>query len=200
MKSHAHFLVWPHHGWTALAESSVETKRRATKVPNYQESPTRAPGLNKSLSVPLRTVGVLAFCHALVFLVLFLFVCAWAGASTVARPALDMRLIVSSYVPTKARNPFGSEPSNAAEDPSAKSKRIITPGLLKLNGLLYDPVHPSAVVNGQLVEPRKPVSVPTEQGQIEVKALQITRESILLEIGDQKVGLWLSGHEPDKQK
>jgi len=76
---------------------------------------------------------------------------------------------------------------------------VIAPSLLKLSGILYDPVHPSAVVNGQLVELKKAVRVPTEQGEIEVKALRIGRESILVEVGGREHELWLSGREPDKQ-
>jgi hypothetical protein len=54
-------------------------------------------------------------------------------------------------------------------------------------------------VNNQLVELKKPVRIPTEQGEIEVKALRISRDSILLEVGGREHELWLSGREPDKQ-
>jgi hypothetical protein len=153
---------------------------------------------SSSLSTSLRVVRILAFCQAIIFLVLFLFVCAWAGAATARKSSDDLQVISSSYAPKKERNPFGSGTVEMA-DTSAKADHVIAPTLLKLSGILYDPVHPSAVVNGQLVELKKAVTIPTEQGEIEVKALRIARESILLEVGGREHELWLSGREPDKQ-
>ena len=65
--------------------------------------------------------------------------------------------------------------------------------MLKLKGILYHAVHPAAIVNDQLVEFNKSVTVQTEQGAVEVKAVQITREVVLLEVGGQKVELRLGG-------
>jgi len=53
-------------------------------------------------------------------------------------------------------------------------------------------------VNNQLLELNKPVGVQTERGEFEVKALRITREVVLLDIGGQKAELRLSGGDRDK--
>jgi hypothetical protein len=67
--------------------------------------------------------------------------------------------------------------------------------LLKLHGILFNAVNPSALVNDQLVELNKSVKVHTEQGDVEIKALKITRELVLLDVGGQKVELRLGGNE-----
>jgi hypothetical protein len=45
------------------------------------------------------------------------------------------------------------------------------------------------------VELNKSVKVHTEQGDVEIKALKITRELVLLDVGGQKVELRLGGDE-----
>ncbi|HUJ12126.1 MAG TPA: hypothetical protein VL171_19125 [Verrucomicrobiae bacterium] len=200
MKSQIHPVVWP-GTWTNL--SLDEALRRVELAPKLNLSADSGKGQTarpSSVTAPLRFVRILAFCQALIFLVLFLFMCAWAGARTVAKSNVDLRIVTSSYAPKNERNPFVSVAIAQTGDPAATTSPVIAPGLLKLDGVLYDPVHPSAVVNGQLVGPKRAVKVPTAQGEIEVKALQIARESILLEVGGQKLELWLSGHEPNKQR
>ncbi len=66
---------------------------------------------------------------------------------------------------------------------------------LKLQGILYNAAKSSALVNDQLVELNKTAKVHTQQGDVEVKALQITRELVLLDVGGQKVELRLGGGE-----
>lgn len=150
-----------------------------------------------SLSAPLRVVGVLAFGQAIFFLVLFLFICAWAGAATKGAPRPNLELTSSAYVPQTERDPFGSGFAQSLDPSGAKTSETAVSGMLKLKGILYDPVHPSAMVNGTLLELNKPVTVQTEQGAVEMKAVEITRESVSLEVGGRKVELRLGG-EPDK--
>lgn len=103
----------------------------------------------------------------------------------------------SAYLPQNARDPFGSEVPKAA-DGTAVTTRLAGPEALKLEGILYDKVKPSALVNDQLVELNKTVKVHSAQGVVEVKALEITREMVVLEVGDQKVELRFGGgdHKP----
>jgi len=46
-------------------------------------------------------------------------------------------------------------------------------------------------VNDKVVELNKPVTVKTAQGDVPVRALEITREVVLLEVGGQKLELRL---------
>jgi hypothetical protein len=199
MKLQTHPVTWAHASWPSVSIDERSFRTQSTPVLDARrESVNVRSAASSSLSTPLRVVRILAFCQAIIFLVLFLFVCAWAGAATERKSTVDLQVISSSYAPKKERNPFGSGTVDAVGSP-AKVDQVIAPGLLKLSGILYDPVHPSAVVNGQLVELKKAVRILTEQGELEVKALRITRESVLLEIGNREHELWLSGHEPDKQ-
>jgi hypothetical protein len=145
-----------------------------------------------SLSTSLRIVGILAFCQALVFVVLFLFFCARAGAATDAKSTSGLELSPSAYLPQNVRDPFGAEAPKAA-DGKAVVARLTEPDALKLQGILYNKTNPSALVNDQLVELNKTVKVHTEQGEVEVKALEITRELVLLDVGGQKIELRLGG-------
>jgi hypothetical protein len=148
-----------------------------------------------SLSAPLRTVGILAFCQALVFVLLFLFLCAWAGAATEGKSASSLELNPSVYTPQNVRDPFGSEVPKVVEGVLAPV-RFEGTDALKLQGILYNKVHPSALVNDQLVELNKTAKVHTAQGEVEVKALEITRDRVSLDVGGQKVELRLGGIEP----
>ena len=199
MKLATHPATWSHVSWPSptMDEGSLRPESSSAVKASCETGGAR-PARSGNLSASLRIVRILAFCQAIIFIVLFLFVCAWAGATTTDKSTVDLQMISSSYSPKKDRSPFGAGPVQAV-DTSAKVEHVIAPGLFKLSGILYDPVHPSAVVNGQLVELKKTVKIPTDQGEMEVKASQIAREFIRLEVGSQKLELWLSGHEPDKQ-
>jgi hypothetical protein len=140
----------------------------------------------------------LALCQAFLFLGLFLFICAWAGADTGSKRSFNLELSRSVYAPEAARDPFGSGAAKSVTALNAERIRAAVPSVLKLNGILYHAVHPAAIVNDQLVELNKSVAVRTEQGEVEIKALQITREVVLVEVGGQKVELRLGGGERDK--
>jgi ribosomal protein L16/L10AE len=53
-------------------------------------------------------------------------------------------------------------------------------------------------VNNQLVELNKPARVQIGQGEVEVKAVTITRDLVVLEVGGQKMELRLGGTDRDK--
>ena len=199
MKWPAQQATWLHHEWTH-AGILVDDRHPATKsslIPDIESQTSARRQATGNLTGPVRIVTILAFCQTLFFLVLFLFICAWAGAVTGEKPGTNLELIASSYAPQKERDPFGSGVAESA-GASAKAAASAASGMLKLNGILYDRVRPSAIVNDQLVELNKLVTVHTQQGDVEVKALEITREIVLLEIGGQKVELRLGGGEPEK--
>ena len=144
--------------------------------------------------------------------VLFLFICAQAGAVTenklatankpaiAGKPAFNLELRPSTYVPQKGRDPFGSGTAKPADTSVAGATRTtgpetLTTGLemLKLQGIMYHSVHPSAMVNNQLMELNKTVTMQTDQGEVTVKTLEITRKSVLLETGGQKIELRTDG-------
>jgi hypothetical protein len=204
MKLQAHQVTWTQDAW-ANARVLADKRPLITDTASTLIVRSKSVGVQRetasTLSAPLRAVRILAFCQAIVFIVLFLFICAWTHAGTTAgKPTLDLQVIGSSYAPQQQRNPFGSGTVvESTNGPGAKASQTVAPGMLKLKGILYDPVRPSAVVNGQLVELNKTVTVSTEQGDIEVKALEITREFVMLEVGGRKVELRLSGPEPGKE-
>ena len=80
--------------------------------------------------------------------------------------------------------------SDLSSDPAATAS-VAVPVELKLQGIMYDAVRPAALVNDKLVELKKPIVLRTERGDVEVKALEITREIVLLDVGGQKLELRL---------
>jgi len=146
----------------------------------------------------MRVVGVLAFCQAIVFLVLFLVLCARAGAATESKSGHGLELISSTYATQTARDPFGAQVAGATDTNSA-TVTSVDAGALKLMGILYDAVHPSALVNDQLLELNRPVKMQTAQGEVEVKALKITRDLVVLQVGGQKMELRLGGAEHEQE-
>lgn len=147
----------------------------------------------------MRVVGILAFCQAIVFLVLFLFLCARVGAATDSKSGHSLELAPSTYVPQNSRDPFGAQLAGSADTNGVATVTSVDAGALRLMGILYDAAHPSALVNDQLLELNQPVKMQTAQGKVEVKALKITRELVVLEVGGQKMELRLgsAAHDPE---
>ena len=150
-----------------------------------------------SLSTPMRIVGILAFCQTIFFFVLFLFICARAGAATGSNSAPHLGLSLSTYTTKTPRDPFGSEVPTPTDPTVVGAAHPVGAENLKLMGILYSAASPAALVNNQLVELNKPVKIQTAQGEAEVKAVVITREMVRLEVGGQKVELRLGGGERD---
>ncbi len=197
MKSPAQPAIWSQRAWSKDGVSVGEC-REAAKAAAAAEMENEAMVYRQtasgSLTTPLRIVGILAFCQALAFVVLFLFLCARAGAATEAKPTSSLELNPSVYLPQNARDPFGSEVPKAT-DGTAVTSRLAGPDMLKLQGIVYDKINPSALVNDQLVELNKTAKVQTAQGEVEIKALEITRDLVLLDVGGQKIELRLGGNE-----
>src|SRR5579862_9558999 len=170
----------------ATRRPAPKTRDRATEVEATVDVAKTA-----SLAGPLRVVGILAFCQALIFLVLFLFFCARAGAASVAKPepVNPLELISSTYVPQNARDPFGSEIVKGGDTNAAAPRVVVHADALKLQGILYNKLNPSALVNDQLLELNKTAKIHTDQGDMDVKAVMISREFVTLDVGGQKVEL-----------
>ena len=146
----------------------------------------------------MQIVGILAFCQAIFFLALFLFLCARAGATPESKAESGPALISSTYTNQTVRDPFGSEVPSASDATAAGSTRTAGAEGFKLMGILYSAASPSALVNDQLVELNKPARVQTGQGEVEVKAVTITRDMVVLEVGGQQMELRLGGTDRDK--
>lgn len=200
MKLPSQPVIWTHRAWPkegVSAAARYEAERDATAVEMESEAMVCRRTASDSLAAPLRIVGILAFCQALVFVVLFLFLCARAGAATEEKPTSSLELSPSVYLPQSARDPFGSEVSKST-DGTAAAIRLAGSDMLKLQGILYNKVNPSALVNDQLVELNKTAKVHTAQGEVEVKAVEITHDLVVLDVGGQKIELQLGGieHKP----
>jgi len=201
MKSQAQLAAWAHRAWAAVAVSVDEHRSVARAASGaYVRSDTLVDqqSTNSDFSRSASAVRILAICQALLFLAVFLFICARAGAITETSRSFKPELGRSVYSPQASRDPFGSEAAKSVEGHDGGRVQVAGLSVLKLSGILYDPVHPAAIVNNQLLELNKPVGVQTERGEFEVKALRITREVVLLDIGGQKVELRLSGGDRDK--
>jgi hypothetical protein len=96
------------------------------------------------------------------------------------------------------RDPFGAEVPGTSGTTAGGTNRTAGVEGFKLMGILYNAASPSALVNNQLVELNKTVRMQTGQGEVEVKAVTITRDLVVLEVGGQKVELRLGGTDRDK--
>ncbi len=202
MKSHANSVPWIHRansngGVVIDAHTTVRKQGRALRV--HARSVDCRPSSRDDLSAAMRMVGVLAFCQAIVFLVVFLFLCARVGAATESKSGHSLELIPSTYATQNARDPFGAQVAGSTDTNGAGMVTSVNAGTLKLMGILYDAAHPSALVNDQLLELNRPVKMQTAQGEMEVKALKITRELVVLQVGGQKMELRLGGGEHNQE-
>lgn len=196
MKAHTQSVPWIDRANTngdVVVDTPTTVRKRYRSMRGNARPVECHPSSNTELSTSLRVVGVLAFCQAIVFLVLFLFLCARAGAATESKPGHSLELIPSTYVTQNARDPFGAEVAGATDAKGAGTVPSVDAGTLKLAGILYDAVHPSALVNDQLLELNRAVKMQTAQGEVEVTALKITRDLVVLQVGGQKMELRLGG-------
>jgi hypothetical protein len=102
-------------------------------------------------------------------------------------------------VTQNSRDPFGAQLPGSTDTNRAATVASVDAGTLKLMGILYDAVHPAALVNDQLLELNQPVKMRTVQGEVDVKALKITRELVVLQVGGEKMELRLGGAVPDPE-
>lgn len=198
MKSHAQSVGWIDHadsnGRVVIVTHTTDRKHSRAR-PLQAWSANCRPSSCAGLSAPMRVVGVLAFCQAIIFLALFLFLCARAGAATESKSGHSLELIPSTYTAQNSRDPFGAQVAGLVDTNGVGTVASVDAGTLKLMGILYDAAHPSALVNDQLLELNRAVKMQTAQGEVEVKAVKITRESVVLQVGGQTMELRLGGGE-----
>jgi hypothetical protein len=134
-----------------------------------------------------QVVGVLAFGQSLLFLLLWLFWSISAGAAQPAAEENKLKLQESSYAPTKGRDPFF-----VPKELVVKANVATATVSLNLQGILYEANNPSAIVNDQLVTLNKTVTLTVGGAELQVKAIQITRDLVVLEVGGQRTELHLT--------
>ncbi len=154
------------------------------------ESASRPAASSRRQATPLHLVMMLAFGQSLVFLVIWLFVCASAGAAVSkgegtapTAPALHP----SVYQPAAVRDPF-VPPGTKLSQPA-----VVAVGAdeFRLDGILWHPSQPSAILNGKLVDLKRPVKVATVVGKVQVEAVEITRDLVKLKVDQEIIELRL---------
>ena len=112
-----------------------------------------------------------------------------------ATSGFDLELIRSVYKPDKARDPFLKPGTTAI---GSNGLKMVTAGQLvfRLQAILWSPTNPSVVVNDQLLDLNKSVVFSTASGDVEVKAVEIGRERVVLEVAGQRVELRLNPEQP----
>jgi hypothetical protein len=181
-----------------IAASRANVVDRAVDLSRPRESSRDYAGTEQVVSNPqtrptssaVRIVGILAFGQSLIFLVIWLLVCANAGAATGPKAEFTPELKVSSYEPAKVRDPFARPGATAQDGKVAPSVAFA----FQLQGILYQSTSPSAIINDKLVTLNKIVTLSAENAEVQVKAVEITRDGVVLEVGGQKVELRLSPH------
>ena len=201
MKLHAPPAIWTHRAWpndgVMIEENRPATRDTSAAKAEHEFVVCQRAG-SGCVSTAMQIVGILAFCQAIFFLALFLFLCARAGAAPESKAGSRVALISSTYTTQTVRDPFGAEVPGTSGTTAGGSARTAGVEGFKLMGILYNAASPLALVNNQLVELNKPTRMQTGQGEVEVKAVTITRDLVVLEVGGQKMELRLGGTDRDK--
>jgi len=155
---------------------------------HIESRPLERSATRHSLSRAMRVVGLLAFAQSLVFLVIWLLVCSSAGAAPAKKTTFTPDLQLSTFAPAKSRDPFGRVGVSSPEVKSVPGAPIA----LQLDGILYESSNPAAIVNGRLLTLNKTVTLTTANGEVQVRAVEITRDRATVEAGGQKIELRLS--------
>ena len=112
-----------------------------------------------------------------------------------ATSGFDLELVRSVYKPYKTRDPF-LKPGAMAIDSGGLKTVAAGQLVFQLQAILWSPTKPSAVVNDQILDLNKSVIFNTASGDVEVKAVEIGRERVVLEVAGQRVELRLNPEQP----
>jgi len=188
--SHIFEAAGPHVSVTGDTDNidRSQTANRSFAGTEYPVAPAQA----RPFPSAVRVVGILAFCQSLIFLVIWLIVCATASATTKPKAEFAPELKTSAYEPTNQRDPF-AKPGVASRDVKSAPG---APIMFELQGILYQTANPSAIVNNKLLTLNKIVTLTTGSAEVQVKAVEITRDTVVLEVGGQRVELQLSKRGP----
>jgi Tfp pilus assembly protein PilP len=117
-------------------------------------------------------------------------------ASTNAPPEFAPQVRESTYAPAKKRDPFQRGGQRVTKTPNAQTsvtpqpipqKPQIPASLFRLQAIILDQRGLLAVVNGEQLELNKPVTMLVGTSEMKVKAVQIARDRVVLEVEEQKV-------------
>jgi hypothetical protein len=136
---------------------------------------------------PMALVVILAFAQSMLFLALLLMLCANAGAANQVSAEFKPEIQKSTYAPAKIRDPFLPDGTTGEAKPTPA-----TSFAFELQGILYQRSDPAAIVNDQLMRLNKTITLEGKNGSIEVKAVEITRDRVVLEAGGQRTELRLN--------
>lgn len=189
MKPEVHIFEVTGSYISTAADFAVDTSRSRALSGSFAavEEAVLSSQARRSSSA-IHIVGVLAFTQSLIFLVIWLLICAAAGAATKPQAEFNPELKVSTYKTAKVRDPFAR---SGVAAPGGKASPSV-PITLHLQGILYQPTNPSAIVNDKLLTLDKIVTLSAGNGEVQVKAVEIARDRVVLDVGGQKVELWLS--------
>jgi hypothetical protein len=103
-----------------------------------------------------------------------------------AKSESDLELVRSVYKPNKVRDPFlkpGTTASTASDEIKAATAGQFN---FRLQAIFWSPANPSAVVNDQLLDLNKKMILSAASGDVEVKAVEIGRDRVILEVAGQR--------------
>jgi len=89
----------------------------------------------------------------------------------------------SVYQPVVARDPFRQP--GASDGPTCR--KTVDSSLFHIDGLFGSTKKMTAIVNGSALSLNTPVVLDSTSGRIQVKAVKITYDGVILEIGSQRV-------------
>jgi len=88
---------------------------------------------------------------------------------------------VSVYQPVASRDPFTK--------PGANNLKTSDSAMFHIDGVFGSTKKMTAIVNGSAISLNKPVFLETASGRTQVKAVKITFNEVVLEVGNQRVEL-----------
>jgi hypothetical protein len=112
-----------------------------------------------------------------------------AAAPTEYKPELRQ----STYAPAAVRDPFGgtvTQPAVTGKVAMATAPAASFP--FRLEGIMYEPRQPSAIINNQVVVLQKTVVLRSGGLAVEVRAVEIAADRVVLEVGTERVELRLA--------
>jgi len=106
----------------------------------------------------------------------------------------DPQLRRSNYQPAKSRDPFLriGGPRVAPSTGAAVQTAAPVQFAFRLEGILYHPSAPAAIVNDKMLQLNRPTTLVMNGQKIEVKAIEIMRNRVVLEADGQRIELVLT--------
>ena len=108
---------------------------------------------------------------------------ATTGPAPLSNDEFQPRLNMSVYQPVAPRDPFLTPGARV----SPANSTLADATMFRIDGVFGSPKKMTAIVNGAALSLNKPIVLDTTSGRIQVKAVKITFEGVVLEIGGQRV-------------